>query len=88
MTNKIHVPIDTFDQIKGTSGEQVSKPSWDAQDGWSRKRQIEQARLEAAAEQQRQQEAALPVNVELARLSGAVADLQKRLKILELKSDG
>ena len=87
-TPKQTIAIDSYEMVYAASGEAVSKPKWDPKDGWSRQRQIEQARLEAAAEQQRKEEAALPWNVTIARLEGAVADLQKRIKILELKSDG
>ena len=82
-TPKQTIPIDSYDMVYGTTGETVSKPKWDPKDGWSRQRQIEQARLEAAAEQQRKEEAALPHNMRLEKMEGAIADLQKRLKILE-----
>ena len=83
------IDISKKETISTTNGaEMVTKPTVDFAEGWSRKQAIEAARKEAMEEAEAAKEAALPWNVEIAKLSGAIADLQKRVKILELQKDG
>jgi len=82
-TPKQTIAIDSYEMVYAASGEAVSKPKWDASEGWTRKQQIEAARQEALKEQAAQAEAALPHNIRLAKMEGAIADLQKRIQILE-----
>lgn len=83
------IDISKKETVSTTGGkDMITGPSLDFSEGWTRKQQIEEARKEAMAEQAKQAEAALPHNIRLAKMEGAIADLQKRLKILELKGDG
>lgn len=78
------IEIKNQEPVKTTGGKDlITGPSWNANEGWTRKQQIEEARREALAEAEAKREAALPWNVEIAKLSGAIADLQKRVKELE-----
>jgi len=78
------IDINKQEPVYTTGGKDlITGPSLNFAEGWSRKQQIEEARREAMAEVEAAQEAALPWNVEIAKLSGAIADLQQRVKELE-----
>ena len=82
MTNKTHIPIDGFEQITGTSEGHV-KSTWSANAGWSRKQEIEKARLEAQEEARKEAEAQLPLNMRFAALESEVMRLKDKVKELE-----
>ena len=78
------IDINKQEPVSTTGGKDlITGPSWNPSEGYSRQRQIEEARLEAMAEQAKQAEAALPHNIRLAKIEGAIANLQKRVEELE-----
>jgi len=78
------IDIAKKENVTTTGGKDlITGPSWNANEGWSRKQAIEAARQEVLQQQKAKEEAALPWNQEIAKLSGAIADLQKRVKELE-----
>ena len=78
------IEIKKQEPVSTTGGKpMVTGPSLNFAEGWSRKQAIEAARQEVLEEMKVREEAALPWNQEIVKLSGAIADLQQRVKELE-----
>ena len=83
MNNKQSIAprIDDFQQVSSTSQGTV-RSTWSGQDGWDRKRQIEEARLAVIAEQQKREQEQQPLNLRIAALEGEVMRMKAQLKEL------
>lgn len=85
-----HIPIKQEDNIR-PSAPKVTATTWVPGEGRRRSEQIKQAQIDGELERQKAMEEALPINVRVAALEGAVArltqDIHKILHTLGVPND-